>query len=95
VHSIAQEDGGKMQRTGWQRIWRGPKTPFIFVLGGGVVAGFAILALLFSSVRIMAAKTDQMAADRDRLELHADREGSAQDADDGHRDQQNAHLQRA
>jgi len=56
-----------MQRKAWQRVWHGAKTPFILVLGGGIVAGFAILVLLFSSVRTMAAKTDQMAADRDRL----------------------------
>lgn len=56
-----------MQRNNWRRIWQGRKTPYILVLGGGVVAGLAILTLLFSSIATMAAKTDHMAADRDRL----------------------------
>jgi len=56
-----------MQRNNWRRIWQGRRTPYILVLGGGIIAGLAILTLLFSSVRTMAGKTDQMAAERDRL----------------------------
>jgi len=55
-----------MQRGNGRRVWMGPKAPFLLVLGGGIVTVLAILALLFSSLHTMAAKTDEMAADRDR-----------------------------
>ena len=49
-----------MQRNGKQR---GRKTPFIFVLGGGTVTGLAILALLASTLRTVAATGGTAAAD--------------------------------
>ena len=55
-----------MQGFRWRRIWRSPKGPFIFVLGGGIVTCLAVLALLFSSLHTMATKTDELAAARDR-----------------------------
>ena len=55
-----------MQRSIGRGLAMGPKAPFILVLGGGIITVLAVLALLFSSVRTMAAKTDEMAAVRDR-----------------------------
>ncbi len=48
-----------MQRNGGQR---GRNTPIIFVLGGGIASGAAILALLFSILRTVAPGDDAVAA---------------------------------